>query len=298
MSDNVHLKFLNQKKENIIIKIRFVQYIINNHLLALERIKESIKFVNSENKKVLDNPNNSPELVAYLFVNMPPLNFGYVGFNDLVNFLPSKAEIVITDDKQRQMILGNYNCAIESWDTAKQKIINSKILLNEYLALLNDQLKEIEEKINTLLYSDVDGDIITSLKSKKKQKFNYNYIANMYVKSCKELKMYSPSADQLTQTNPEGPSRTDWYRKLKNPIVLITISNLLEKKLNNKKLKKSDIHFWLSVKENLSILVENVSSQISKSREIPIEDKLDFYESKFGISSHSSENTATNWDED
>jgi hypothetical protein len=299
MNQNFNIKFLNQKKDNIILRIQFLSYILNNHQLALDRIKEAEDFVKFENKKVLNNPINSPELIAYLYVHYPAFtqNGVYFGYDDFLNFISRKAEIVIENDANRKMILDNYDFALKSWDDARTNILNSKKFLIEYVQLLNKQLEAINKKINDALYNEDETIDQGILKDQKKKNNSFDKIATMYLNACEKLNLDSPNPYQLSEVIEDGPSKNNWYRKLKDPAVLFNIKTKVDKKVKNSKLKKTDLHFWVNVRDGVELLMQKAADKLSKNKEISLDYKLEYYESKFDTMSQPTKNKHTNWDD-
>lgn len=302
MNNNEGLRYLNQVKDNITLKIQFLTYVLNNHKLAFARIREAKAFVIAENQRVINNPENSKDLKAFLYVYHPALysSFTYLGYDDFLNFNVGKAEIIIENEEKRNMLLGNYNFALESWEDARKRIEQSSKHLSEYIKALTEQLIEIDNKISNILYNEDEilDRIDNSITERKKNENEYDKITEWYLKSCVNLNLDSPSPYQIKKLYPKSPSKNKWYSILADPGFLFYIKNQLDKKINDKRIKKSEIDLWVNVREHIHQLMQKAADKMNRNKEKPLDERIEFYDNTFEYSSQQLQNSSAIWDKE
>lgn len=302
MNNNDNLRYLNQVKDNIILKIQFLTYILNNHKLAFARIRDAKKFVIAENQRVINNPDNSKDLKAFLYVYHPALysSLTYLGYDDFLNFNVGKAEIIIENEENRNMMVVNYDFALNSWEDARKRIEQSSKHISEYIKVLNEELLDINNKISNILYNnDEILDVENSPTTLKKMPANeYDQISEWYLKSCEKLNLISPSPYKIRKLYPNSLSKNKWYVILADPGFLFYIKKKLDKKIEDKRVKKSEINLLVNVRENIHLLMQKAADKMNRNKEKPLDERIEFYDNTFEYSSQQLQNSSAIWDKE
>lgn len=285
MSESI--KILHLRRDILIYQFKLIVGLITSNRLALDRVAEAKRIVKRELKLAQKwSPENpTPINVKFYLYTAAPLH-DYKGnisqlHYDHINFSPNKADVCVDSIDKLEFMQNNSKMSLDKWNEVEEIIKIGLKGLVDVADGLKETISEYEQKISAQVYSlDEDTTPPKNTGKKKKKTEEYSQLSEKYLQVCDDLNKFHPTSMELETETGKQPSKATWNRFLNDPIGLLVLKKLIDKRLNNKNLKEPKKSLYVNIFLDISTRISKSSAKIIKSKETSLDERMEFYENR------------------